>query len=191
MITKFISGALLSALLLTAACKTKEDKKPPEITNSAEAPVAADSTYAPTGGSDSGNVAAATLPHFKMMDESGRPVTLDALKGKKVFVNIWASWCPPCRAEMPSIQKLSKKLDKNKVAFVLLSVDDDLAAGAGFKKAQKIELPVFFPGEQLPPLFNVEGIPATFIFDEKGGLIKSRVGMENFDTQEYFDLLNH
>ncbi|MBO9617804.1 MAG: TlpA family protein disulfide reductase [Niabella sp.] len=184
-----LSAAIFSALLLTAACKNKDGKKTTEPETIVATPVPGDTTQQPVAADSTGT--AATLPHFKMMDEQGRTVALDALKGKKVFVNIWASWCPPCRAEMPSIQKLSKKTDKNKVAFVLLSVDDDPAAGAGFKKAQKIELPVFFPGEQLPPLFNVEGIPATFIFDEKGTLIKSMVGMENYDTQEYVDLLEH
>ncbi|AHF15847.1 TlpA family protein disulfide reductase [Niabella soli] len=187
MTTRIISGALLSALLTIAACKSGADKKTAEAAGTVAAPVQNDTVHQPAA--DSSHTAG--LPHFKMMDEQGRAVALDSLKGKKVFVNIWASWCPPCRAEMPSIQKLSKKTDKNKVTFVLLSVDDDPAAGIGFKKAQQIELPVFFPGEQLPSLFNVEGIPATFIFDEKGALIKSMVGMENYDTQEYVDLLEH
>ncbi|MBZ4188588.1 TlpA family protein disulfide reductase [Niabella beijingensis] len=133
--------------------------------------------------------AVSVMPSFKMTDEQGRPVTLESLKGKKVVVNIWASWCPPCRAEMPSIQNLYKKLDKEKVTFVLLSVDDNMEDAAAFKKGQQLKMPIFFPGEQLPLLFNVQAIPSTFIFNEKGELIKKMEGMEDYDTQEYVDLL--
>src|SRR5687768_7221789 len=52
------------------------------------------------------------LPPFTMQDIDGKTINLQSLKGKKVFVNLWASWCPPCRREMPSIEKLAKAVDK-------------------------------------------------------------------------------
>lgn len=170
------------------ACKNEEKQDAADGT----APAATD-TAAVTPNVEP-NTAPATpavsmMPAFKMSDEKGQPVTLESLKGKKVVVNIWASWCPPCRAEMPSIQRLYKKTDKEKVAFVLLSVDDRMEDAAGFKKKQNLNMPIFFPGEQLPLLFNVQAIPSTFIFNEKGELIKKTEGMEDFDTQEYVDLL--
>ena len=66
-----------------------------------------------------------------MLTPDGRPVSLSELRGKAVFVNLWASWCPPCRAEMPGIEALYQKVDKSKVAFVMLSLDENPA------KAQK------------------------------------------------------
>ncbi|MBO9591871.1 MAG: TlpA family protein disulfide reductase [Niabella sp.] len=170
------------------ACKNEEKQ---DTANSA-APVAADSVAATPGVETSAppaTPAVSMMPAFKMSDEKGQPVTLESLKGKKVVFNIWASWCPPCRAEMPSIQRLYKKTDKAKVAFVLLSVDDRMEDAAGFKKKQNLNMPIFFPGEQLPLLFNVQAIPSTFIFNEKGELIKKMEGMEDYDTQEYVDLL--
>lgn len=150
---------------------------------------AADSTAPAATDTVAAAPAVAMLPAFKMSDEQGKPVTLESLKGKKVVVNIWASWCPPCRAEMPSIQNLYKKTDKEKVAFVLLSVDDQMEDAAAFKKKQGLNMPVFFPAENLPLLFNVQAIPSTFIFNEKGELIKKMEGMDDYDTQEYVDLL--
>ncbi|MGJ7030582.1 TlpA disulfide reductase family protein [Niabella hirudinis] len=150
---------------------------------------AADSTAPAATDTVAAAPAVAMMPAFKMSDEQGKPVTLESLKGKKVVVNIWASWCPPCRAEMPSIQNLYKKTDKEKVAFVLLSVDDQMEDAAAFKKKQGLNMPVFFPAENLPLLFNVQAIPSTFIFNEKGELIKKMEGMDNYDTQEYVDLL--
>lgn len=168
------------AVLTLAACNNNEK----QADEPAVAPPATSTETTPPA-----TPAVSVLPSFKMTNEQGQPVTLESLKGKKVVMNIWASWCPPCRAEMPSIQNLYKKTDKEKVAFVLLSVDDQMEDAAAFKKKQNLNMPIFFPGEQLPLLFNVQAIPSTFIFNEKGELIKKMEGMDDYDTQEYVDLL--
>ncbi|RYZ54706.1 MAG: TlpA family protein disulfide reductase, partial [Chitinophagaceae bacterium] len=97
-----------------------------------------------------------TLPSFTVQDVDGKTINLQSLKGKKVFVNLWASWCPPCRREMPSIEKLAKSVDKNKVAFVLLSLDDNFNKAKAFAKQQQLSLPIYYPTENLPELFNVD-----------------------------------
>lgn len=133
---------------------------------------------------------ATTIPSFKMYDLQGNLVNLVDLKGKKVFVNIWASWCGPCRAEMPSIEKLYSKIDKTKTAFVLLSLDETPENGIKFAQKSKLSVPVFFPGENLPTIFNVQSIPTTFIFDEKGKMIRRINGGENYDSNEYIQLFS-
>jgi thiol-disulfide isomerase/thioredoxin len=130
-----------------------------------------------------------TLPSFKLEATDGSVINLTDLKGKKVFVNLWATWCPPCRAEIPSIEKLYKKTDKEKVAFVMLSLDDNFNSVKRFAKAKHLQLPVYYPAENLPAMFNVNGIPATFIFNEKGALIKANMGMDNYNTGSYIQLL--
>src|SRR5919112_4123771 len=69
--------------------------------------------------------AAGILPSFAVLDASGNKLDIQTFKGKKVFVNLWATWCPPCRAEMPSIEKLYQASDKEKAQFVMLSLDND------------------------------------------------------------------
>ncbi len=130
-----------------------------------------------------------TLPTFKVMAMDGSTVNLADLKGKKVFVNLWATWCPPCRAEIPSIEALSSKLDKQKVAFVMLSLDENINLPKQFALKNKLQLPVFYPAEGLPGIFKTDGIPATFIFNEKGELIKANIGAEDYNTNEYVQLL--
>ncbi len=134
-------------------------------------------------------VSATGFPSFVMQDSNGNTVNLQSLKGKKVFVNLWASWCPPCRAEMPSIEKLYASVNKNKVAFVMLSYDKNPNAALKFTRSNKLSLPIFFPTEQPPAIFKTDGIPATFIFNERGELIKQNTGAEDYDTDAYRQLL--
>lgn len=188
---KILWGIAVSGLLVLNACKDKEGKPAEaDMVTGQNIPTAENLPPIPSTPSTPAPVSGAGLmPSFKMMDERGQEVLLESFKGKKVVVNIWASWCPPCRAEMPSLQSLHGKLDKDKVAFVLLSVDDSPEDAGEFKATQKLQLPVYFPGEGLPSLFNVQAIPSTFIFNEKGELIKRMDGMDDYDTEEYLNLL--
>jgi thiol-disulfide isomerase/thioredoxin len=129
--------------------------------------------------------AAVQLPSFSIKDINGNIVNMQNLKGKKLFVNLWASWCPPCKREMPSIEKLYQTVDSNKVRFVLISFDDQFDLAKKYVTSKKLKLPIYYPTENPPALFNVQGIPATFIFDEKGELIKQIEGMEDYDSKEY------
>lgn len=130
-----------------------------------------------------------TLPSFTIQDVNGKTINLQSLKGKKVFVNLWASWCPPCRREMPSIEKLAKAVDKNKVAFVLLSLDDNFDKAKAFAKRQQLSLSIYYPAENLPALFNVQSIPTTFLFDEEGNLFQRTDGGDDYDTEAYRKVL--
>jgi thiol-disulfide isomerase/thioredoxin len=128
---------------------------------------------------------ATMLPSFAMADANGKTVDLQQFRGKKLFVNLWATWCPPCRAEMPSIEKLFKAADKEKAQFVLLSLDNDFETAKKYVQANNLSMPIFYPAGNMPKLFEVEGIPATFIFNEEGKLIEQRVGSDNYNTPAY------
>lgn len=178
------SSLLLGAFILGAsACEQKNADT--EKTGSAATTETAKPAETPAASTDPN-----AIPAFKLKGLDGSNLELSSLRGKRVFVNIWASWCPPCRAEMPSIEALYNKVDKEKVAFVMLSVDEQREAGANFALNKKLAAPVYFPEEQLPSLFQVQGIPATFIFDEQGKLVKRVDGASNYDTEEYVTLLN-
>lgn len=148
-------------------------------------------TDAAENGYDSVSTAKASpaLPDMEMIDADGKTINLGSFKGKKVFLNLWATWCPPCRAELPSIEALAKKVDKD-AAFILLSLDENFEVAKKFAISNNLSLPVYYPTQNLPQLFNVSGIPVTFIFDENGNLLKQNNGAENYDTQQYVDLLS-
>ncbi len=133
--------------------------------------------------------AGATLPDFMVKTDQGKTVNLKGFKGKKVFVNLWATWCGPCRREMPSIEALYNKTKGKKVEFVMLSLDDDFNKAINYKSNNKFTMPMYYPAGNMPALFNVDGIPATFVFDEKGELVKTIQGSTNYDTQDFVNLL--
>lgn len=167
---------LFAAILFSACNNNNNDTANTEVEVPAQVPAATESST--------------QMPAFTMLNAKGEAVDLKSFAGKKVLVNLWATWCPPCRAEMPSIEKLQASVDKEKTAFVMLSLDDDFEKAKKYVIDNNLDLPVYYPqSTDLPELFNVRGIPATFIFDEQGQLIKSTEGADNYDTDAYRQLL--
>ena len=134
----------------------------------------------------------ATYPHnLPMATIDGKAVNLSDFKGKVVFVNLWASWCPPCRAEMPGIEALYKKVDHSKVAFVMLSLDDDVVKARKFVKSQGYTFPVYLRTGNLPAPFDSNSIPSTVILGPDGQVAARHDGMAEYDTPEFEAALNN
>lgn len=118
----------------------------------------------------------------QLLDGNQVPVDLSQFKGKVVFINNWASWCPPCIAEMPSIQNLKNNLKDENIVFVMVSYDDRPEKARQFIQKKNFDFEVYFPGSAYP--FHTESIPATFILDKQGNVVASHTGMANFDNPE-------
>jgi thiol-disulfide isomerase/thioredoxin len=127
---------------------------------------------------------------FKMVDLQGKQIDFESLKGKVVFLNIWATWCPPCIAEMPNIQKLYDKVGSDKIAFVMLSVDE-----GGMEKVKKYidkkkyTFPVYMPASNFPQEFHSNAIPTTFIISPEGKIVAKQEGMADYNTKEVVEFL--
>ncbi|TGD80863.1 TlpA family protein disulfide reductase [Hymenobacter wooponensis] len=123
------------------------------------------------------------------LNQPGPAVPLSQLRGKVIFLNIWASWCPPCVAEMPDIVRLAKRTNPDSVAFVLLSLDQNPEKARRFLSRRGITVPAYSPGSPLPTAYQTAGIPATFIISPAGKIIGSHEGMAKYDTPEILGLL--
>jgi thiol-disulfide isomerase/thioredoxin len=124
--------------------------------------------------------------NFSIKDMDGKKVEMSELKGKVIFLNLWATWCGPCRVEMPSIQNLYNSVDKDKVVFVMLSLDQ-----AGYEprieqfiSSKEFTFPVYLPASPLPKILRVNTIPTTFIISPDGKVKSKKTGMANYDTEE-------
>jgi peroxiredoxin len=114
---------------------------------------------------------------FTLSDLQGKSWHLRELKGKVVLVNFWATWCPPCRKEMPDLDALYLKFKDH--GFVVLSISDEEAAKvAPFITERKISYPVLLdPGRKVNQAFVVEGIPKSFVYDREGKLVAQSIDM--------------
>ena len=118
------------------------------------------------------------------MDMEGNTTSLAALKGKVIFLNFWATWCPPCVAEMPSIDKLHEEMG-DEVAFVMLSLDEDFEKAKAFDKRKGYGLPIYAPASNLPAMYQSSAIPTTYVIDANGNLALTHKGMADYSDPEF------
>jgi thiol-disulfide isomerase/thioredoxin len=123
-------------------------------------------------------------PDFTFLEAGGGgAIRLSQLKGKKVFVHFWASWCKECREEMPGIQDLYNR-KKNDPGFVFISViyREDPAKSIKYLKDNNYDIPVYIdPGEKAVKDYGVTAVPETFIIDKKGILSNRIIGPGRWD----------
>jgi thiol-disulfide isomerase/thioredoxin len=112
----------------------------------------------------------------------GKDVSMTAAKGKTVVLNFWATWCGPCRAEMPSLQALHDKVKGEGVQFYLVSSEDPATVKA-FAAKEGYTMPVYTASGH-PDVYDTAGIPATFILSPGGRIMRRQVGMWDWDSQE-------
>ena len=130
-------------------------------------------------------------PDFNISGFSGKNVKLSEYKGKVVLLNFWASWCPPCKAEMPSIQKLYDTLKSSKFTVMAIDVGEPKENGANYIKNNKFTFPVFFDAKNdASSEYSVSSIPATYIIDKNGYLIAGMIGSFEWDNEKVVKALD-
>ncbi len=124
---------------------------------------------------------------FTLTDLEGKPWSRKSLAGKVVLVNFWATWCPPCRKEMPDLESLYKQFKKQGLVILAIS-DEDVSKVKPFIAEQGVSYTVLLdPGRKVNTLFHVMGIPKTFIYDRSGKLVAESIDMRT--RHQFLDLL--
>ena len=125
-------------------------------------------------------------------DGSGKIVQLAQFKGKVIFINFWATWCPPCRAEMPSLQNLYLKFKDNKnIVVLMVDMDDNYLKAKEFMDRKKFSLPVFTPASSIPESLFSGSLPTTVVLNKKGQIIFRHEGAGDFSNKKFNEFLTN
>jgi peroxiredoxin len=127
------------------------------------------------------------LADFTLADLDGKPWTLKEQRGKVVLLNFWATWCPPCRKEMPDLEKLYQQF-KDQGLVILAISDEDASKVRPFIAQQKVTYPILLdPGRKVNGLFQIQGIPKTFVYDRNGKLVAQSIDMRT--RRQFLEML--
>jgi thiol-disulfide isomerase/thioredoxin len=123
---------------------------------------------------------------FSYTDAKGEPATTADLKGKVVFINFWASWCPPCRAEMPSLENLYQKFkDDDRFVFLFMNEDEDKNKAIEYLEKNSFTIPLFYSSGNVPRKIFSGSLPTTLVLDKEGKIVLKHQGMAGYDTEGF------
>jgi peroxiredoxin len=124
-------------------------------------------------------------PPFQAVDlRTGRPAAIDDYRGKVVLLNIWATWCPPCRVEMPSMERLHQKLAGTDFRLVAVSVDEeDSTVVNTFVREMGLSFEILHNRDgSIRRLYQTTGVPESFVIDRDGVIVKKVIGAADWDA---------
>lgn len=127
--------------------------------------------------------------NMTLINSKGEKVTMEQYRGKVIFINLWATWCPPCIAEMPSINNMYNDIDKEKIEVLMVSFDQKFEKAIQFKERKNYDFEVYKVLGRMPQMYNTNSIPTTYIIDSKGNLVFTHQGMADYNRQDFKDFL--
>jgi thiol-disulfide isomerase/thioredoxin len=126
--------------------------------------------------------------NWQLLDVNSHQFDFNKTKGKVVFVNLWATWCPPCIAEMPNMQKIYQDYG-DKVTFLFVSNEKSTKVSV-FLNKKNLTIPAYYPITNNPKEISSTSIPATYIIDKKGFIVVEKIGVANWNSDVVRELLD-
>ena len=132
-------------------------------------------TCCSNGSEQSGSQVKKPAPDFQLESLDGQVVSLSGLRGSPVMLNFWATWCPPCRSEMPFIQQIYEEWSDEGLVLLAINIGESSGTVQDFMRSNNISMPVLLDtSREVAQRYGITGIPATFFID-KDGIIQNRV----------------
>ena len=123
---------------------------------------------------------------FHFTDENNQMKSITDFQGDVVFLNVWATWCPPCIAEMPSIESLYENIsDVNNISFVMVSTDEDFEKAKEFMEERDYGLPVYHYRSRSRDAYSSTVVPTTYVITPDGRLALEKQGFAKYDTPDF------
>ncbi len=122
---------------------------------------------------------------FTLIDRHGEFINFKSYRGETIFINFWATWCPPCIAEMPDINKLYNKVKDDNIRFFMISLDDDFEKAKKFVDKKGFDFPIYQLGSIMPEVYHSKAIPTTYVISPQGKIVVKRSGMAEYNTEEF------
>ncbi len=125
-------------------------------------------------------------PDFTLKSQSGENIKLSELRGKVVMINFWASWCGPCRQEMPVLDQLYQRYRSLDFTILGINVEEDSEAAKSLLKDVPVTFPILFDSaNNVSKLYKVKGMPSTLLVDRDGNMRYMYMGYQRGYEQEY------
>ncbi|MBO9694194.1 TlpA disulfide reductase family protein [Chryseobacterium sp.] len=129
----------------------------------------------------------ASYAGFILKNEDGAIIDRSALQNKVIFINFWASWCSPCRAEFPSVQKLYDRYKNNPdMIFLTVNLDDNVASGKSYLKEKGFTVPFIVPAGNIPGVLYSGSLPTTVVLDKKGEIRLHHKGLADYSKDSFY-----
>lgn len=130
------------------------------------------------------------LSSIKFKDVKGKEISMADLNGKVVFINFWATWCPPCLAEMPSINKLHQQFGEDgDVVFIMVDADANFEKSLSYMESRQYKMPVYTMASSIPENLFRGSLPTTIVFDKKGRIAFHEEGAANYGSKKFTDFI--
>jgi peroxiredoxin len=127
-------------------------------------------------------------PAFDLQGPAGEPQRLLDHRGKPVILNFWATWCPPCRAEMPSMQRAHETVTEEGISVIAVNVGEDAETIERFLSETDVDFPIPMDlDSEVVQSYPVKGLPTTFVIDPEGRLVYSATGEREWDDPALLD----
>lgn len=134
-----------------------------------------------------------TAPNFTLTDLNGKTVSLSDYKGKNIYINFWASWCGPCRLEMPDIEKIYQAYKDKELIILAVNIGESKDKVKAFMNVNELNFPVLLDTEgKAAKIYKVSSIPVSLFINKEGVVVGKQVGLMNYNHMEsYIKELNN